>query len=111
MFEPLKVALSLPSGEKIDIIAEKSVISNFKVPQKNLPLVERSDLYKLVQLVEYYQKILVTYLDHSGNGGGGPLDGVSGGIYMCINSMYEELRVCTGCIFTTLSVFMTSRNP
>ena len=38
---------------------------------KNLPLVERSHVYERVQLVECYQKILVTYLDHS-------LDGVSG---------------------------------
>ena len=79
MFEPLKIALSLLSGEEIDIIAEKSVIFWSKFPtsrcyKTNLPLVERSDLYELyelnelVQLVEYYQKILVTYLDHSGNG-------------------------------------------
>ena len=57
-----------PSGEKIDIIAEKSVIFGHNF-QKNLPLVERSDLYERVQLVEFYQKILVTYLD-----------GVSGGV-------------------------------
>ena len=74
-FEPLKVALSPPSGEKIDIIAEKSVIFWSKFPTSkchkiDLLLVERSDLYERVQLDEYYQKILATYLDHSGNGGG-----------------------------------------
>ena len=85
MFELLKVALSPPSAEKIDDIAEKSVIfgQNFQLQRamkKNLPLVERSHKYERVQLVEYYQKILVTYLDHSGNKGGSPLDGVPGGV-------------------------------
>ena len=53
---------------------KKSVIfgQNFQLQSaiKNLPLVERSGLYELVQVVDYYQKILVTYLDHSRNGGG-----------------------------------------
>ena len=57
--------------EKIDIIAEKM---SFLVTIS--ALVERSHLYARVQLVEYYQKILGTDLDHSGNEGEG-LDGVS----------------------------------
>ena len=66
------IALSPPSGEKIDNIAENVSflveISNFKVP-KNLRLVERSDLNERVQLVENYQIIPVTYLGHSRNEG------------------------------------------
>ena len=42
------------------------------IKKKNLPLVERSHTYERVQLVEYYQKTLVTYLDHSGNQAGAP---------------------------------------
>ena len=52
--EPLKVALSPPSGEKIDIIAEKVLFfgQNFQLQgaiEKNLPL---DPLYELVQVVE-----------------------------------------------------------
>ena len=39
-------------------------------------------MHNVVQFVEYYQKILVTYMGHSGNEGG--LNGVSGGINVII---------------------------
>ena len=58
--------------------------------KKNLPLVERSHTYERVQLVEYYQKILVTYLDHSGNKGGSPLDGVPGGVSHNVSLAYID---------------------
>ena len=56
-----------------------------------MPLVERSHIYERVQLVEYYQKIMVTYLDHSGIGGGCPLDGVSGGVATILTLHIEEI--------------------
>ena len=70
-------------GRKVRKSKVKIFGRNFQLQRAiktNLPLVERSHTYECVQLVEYYQKILVTYLDHSGNKGGSPLDGVSGGV-------------------------------
>ena len=58
--------------------SQKSVIIWSKFPtskirtKKNLPFVERSDLFERVQLVKFYHKLLATYLDHSGNGGKRP---------------------------------------
>ena len=55
---------------------------------KNLPLVKRSDIYERVQLVEYYKKILVTYLGHSRNEGEGART-ESQGVYVVYNAMLK----------------------
>ena len=54
----------------------------FEEPKDPLTLFNfcRSRFFNFGKVVEYYLKILVTYLDHSGNGGRAPLDEVSRGV-------------------------------
>ena len=47
-----------PSGEKINLIAEK--ISFLGLKTQKISLVERSSLYRRVRLVDYFQNIPVT---------------------------------------------------
>ena len=59
-FKPFKAGLPASSGEKIDIIAEKSgKISKIQIPlTRKILLAQRNVLYRRVRLVEYYQNQL-----------------------------------------------------
>ena len=83
---------------------------NFQVQSAlipNSPLVERSHIYERVQLVEYYQIILVRHLDHSGNTGGA-MDKVSGDVYHQVARFENASTRCSNS-YTAPGSFFDSR--